>query len=73
MTYSAAENFILGLKGLSHVSVRGERTGGGSGPPRSVPIGPDLSLRISTARTFEKGGSPVEHFGIEPDVAEPLS
>lgn len=70
MTYSAAEDFVLGLKGLEHVTIRGTRTGGGSGRPRTIPLGPHLFLRISTAITFDRNDSPVEHFGIEPDVLE---
>lgn len=67
MTYSAAEDFVLGLQGLPHVRVVGERTGGGSGRPRTVPIGPGLDLRVSTAITYDRAGNPVEYHGIRPD------
>lgn len=66
-TYSAAEDFLVGLKGLDHVTVVGERTGGGSGRPRTIPLGPDCSLRISTAITYDRSGHPVEFHGIQPD------
>lgn len=66
-TYSAAEDFLVGLQGLDHVTVLGERTGGGSGRPRIPPLGPDLSLRISTAITYDRSGNPVERRGIVPD------
>ncbi|MDO4918962.1 S41 family peptidase [Kocuria sp.] len=66
-TYSAAEDFLVGLKGLEHVTVVGERTGGGSGRPRLIPLGPGCSLRISTALTYDRRGRPVEFHGIEPD------
>lgn len=67
MTYSAAEDFVLGLQGLPHVTVHGEQTGGGSGRPRSIPLGPGLGLRISTAITRDRHGRPVEFYGITPD------
>ena len=66
-TYSAAEDFLVGVKGLDHVTVVGERTGGGSGRPRTVPLGPGCSLKISTAITYDRLGSPVEFHGISPD------
>ncbi|RLY93749.1 hypothetical protein EAE32_00360 [Kocuria tytonicola] len=66
-TYSAAEDFLVGVKGLDHVTVVGERTGGGSGRPRTVPLGPGCSLRISTAITYDRLGNPVEFHGIAPD------
>lgn len=66
-TYSAAEDFLVGVKGLDHVTVVGERTGGGSGRPRTVPLGPGCSLRISTAITYDRLGHPVEFHGISPD------
>lgn len=67
MTYSAAEDFILGLQGLDHVTVVGRTTGGGSGRPMTRPLGPDLTLRVSTAITYDRNGRPVELFGITPD------
>lgn len=66
-TYSAAEDFILGLQGLEHVTVVGERTGGGSGRPRVVPLGPGCLLQISTAITYDRQGRPVEFFGLQPE------
>ncbi|WP_394277882.1 S41 family peptidase [Luteococcus sp.] len=67
MTYSAAEDFILGLQGLEHVTVARETTGGGSGRPLLRPLGPDLTLRVSTAITYDRNGRPVEFLGITPD------
>lgn len=67
MTYSASEDFVLGLQGLEHVRVVGEVSGGGSGRPRRIPLLPGLDLTISTAITYDRQGSPVEFFGIRPD------
>lgn len=66
-TYSASEDFLLGLQGLEHVTVLGEVTGGGSGRPRTFPLSPATSLRISTAITYDRAGEPVEYRGIHPD------
>jgi carboxyl-terminal processing protease len=67
MTYSAAEDFLLGLQGLEHVVVAGQPTGGGSGRPRSVPITRDLTLSISTALTYDRTGRCIEYNGIPTD------
>lgn len=69
LTYSASEDFLLGLQGLDGVKILGTTTGGGSGRPRSLPLGPDLTLRISTAITYDRNRCPVEYRGIEPDGA----
>lgn len=68
MTYSASEDFILGLQGLDHVRVIGEPTGGGSGRPRTIPVAPGVDLTISTAITYDRNGRPVEYHGIKPDA-----
>lgn len=67
LTYSASEDFILGLQGLEHVRVRGSVSGGGSGRPRRIPLLPGIDLTISTAITYDRQGHPVEFHGIRPD------
>lgn len=67
MTYSASEDFVLGLQGLEHVRVSGSVSGGGSGRPRRVPLLPGVDLTISTAITYDRRGHPVEFHGIRPD------
>jgi carboxyl-terminal processing protease len=67
MTYSAAEDFLLGLQGLEHVTVLGEPTGGGSGRPRTIAITPDLTLSISTALTYDRHHRCVELNGLPVD------
>ncbi len=64
MTYSAAEDFLLGLQGLAHVTVLGEPTGGGSGRPRTITITPDLTLTISTALTYDRHHHCIELNGL---------
>lgn len=67
MTYSAAEDFLLGLHGLDHVTVLGEPTGGGSGRPRTITITPELTLTISTALTYDRRQRCVEYNGLPVD------
>lgn len=71
MTYSAAEDFLLGLQGLEHVTVLGKPTGGGSGRPRSITITPDLTLTISTALTYDRHHRCVELHGLPVDGPHP--
>ena len=68
MTYSAAEDFLLGLQGLDHVRVVGEPTGGGSGRPRTITLTDNLELTISTALTYDRTGRCIEHNGIPVDI-----
>jgi carboxyl-terminal processing protease len=68
LTYSASEDFLLGLAGLDHVRVLGEPTGGGSGRPRALPLLPGFELSVSTALTYDRGGRCIEDAGIQPDV-----
>jgi carboxyl-terminal processing protease len=67
MTYSAAEDFLLGLHGLDHVTVLGEPTGGGSGRPRTLTITPNLTLTISTALTYDRQQRCIEYNGLPVD------
>ena len=72
MTYSASEDFLLGLQGLPHVTVVGQRSGGGSGRPRTIRILPDMTITISTALTFDREGVCVENHGIPVDLEMPV-
>jgi carboxyl-terminal processing protease len=72
LTYSASEDFLLGLQGLSHVTVIGQRSGGGSGRPRTIPVLDDMLVTISTALTFDRNGVCVEGHGIPVDLEMPV-
>ncbi|WP_168200825.1 S41 family peptidase [Allokutzneria sp. NRRL B-24872] len=69
MTYSASEDFLLGLQGLEHVTVIGEPSGGGSGRPRSVRLLPGWTLNVSTVLTYDRDGHCVENSGIPVNVS----
>jgi carboxyl-terminal processing protease len=71
LTYSASEDFLLGLAGLPHVRVAGEPSGGGSGRPRSLPLLPGWSISISTVLTYDRSGRCVEGAGIPVDLVRP--
>ncbi|SDM79775.1 S41 family peptidase [Allokutzneria albata] len=70
MTYSASEDFLLGLQGLDHVRVVGEPSGGGSGRPRTVRLLPGWTLNISTVLTYDRNGHCVEGSGIPVNVSK---
>lgn len=68
LTYSAAEDAILGLQGQSNVRVVGERTGGGSGRLRRLPLIPGWRLTITSSLTWDLSGRLVEGQGLVPDL-----
>jgi carboxyl-terminal processing protease len=72
MTYSSSEDALLGLQGLPHVRVVGQRSGGGSGRLRMIRLLPGWRLTISTALTFDLRGHCIEGNGIPVDVEVPL-
>jgi carboxyl-terminal processing protease len=72
LTYSASEDFLLGLQGLPHVTVIGQRSGGGSGRARTLRILDDMVITISTALTFDRNGTCIENHGIPVDIETPV-
>jgi carboxyl-terminal processing protease len=68
LTFSSAEDFLLGLQGLEHVTVVGEPSGGGSGRARALPLLAGMTLTVSTALTYDRTGHCVEGAGIPVDV-----
>ncbi|HYF66424.1 MAG TPA: S41 family peptidase, partial [Herpetosiphonaceae bacterium] len=67
LTYSASEDALLGLQGLSHVEVLGTASGGGSGRCRILRLLPGWNLTISTALTYDRQGRCIEGAGIPVD------
>lgn len=66
-TYSAANSFVMYLKGLPRVTVVGDRTGGGAGMPFSSELPNGWSIRFSACPMFDRHMQPTE-MGIDPDV-----
>jgi carboxyl-terminal processing protease len=71
LCYSATEDFLHGLQGLPHVQLVGQRTGGGSGRPRTICLREGVIATISTALTFDRAGRGIEGAGFAPDIAIP--
>jgi carboxyl-terminal processing protease len=67
LTYSAAEDALLGLQGLDHVKILGMSSGGGSGRARTVRIFGDANLTVSSCLTFDRNGACIEGAGIPVD------
>ena len=71
-TYSAANSFVVYLKGLPGVCVVGDRTGGGSGMPFSSELPGGWSLRFSASPLYDRNKVSADS-GIEPDVKVDIS
>lgn len=66
-TFSAANSFVMYLKGLPRVTVVGDRTGGGAGMPFSSELPCGWSLRFSACPMYDRQMQCTE-MGIDPDV-----
>ncbi|MBQ2123174.1 MAG: S41 family peptidase [Bacteroidaceae bacterium] len=66
-TYSAANSFTMYLKGMPHVTILGDYTGGGSGMPLMSELPNGWSVRFSACPMLDRYGNHTE-LGIAPDV-----
>lgn len=66
-TYSAAEWFVLSLKGLSNVTIVGDTTGGGSAITLSRELTNGWILRVSNTQLLMPSGGDFQFVGITPD------
>ena len=71
-TYSAANSFVMYLKGLTRVTIVGDRTGGGAGMPFTAELPNGWSLRFSACPMYDREMRLTE-IGIDPDVAANLT
>ena len=69
--YSACEDLTGALRGLRHVTVVGDTTGGSTGQPIVTSFGNGMNARVSARRYLLPDGAPFEGAGIAPDVAVP--
>lgn len=67
-TYSAANSFVMFVKGLELVTIVGDTTGGGAGLPFSSELPNGWLLRFSACPMYDREMVLTEQ-GIEPDVA----
>ncbi len=71
-TYSAANAFVMYLKGLPGVTVVGDRTGGGAGMPLSTELPGGWLLRFSACPVYDRHME-LSEMGIDPDVKVDIS
>ncbi len=66
-SYSATNDFVGKMRQLPHVTIIGDRTGGGSGLPFSSELPNGWSVRFSASPMFDPDMQHTE-FGINPDI-----
>lgn len=72
--FSAAEDFVLGMRQLSNVTVLGEPTGGGSGNPATYDLPNGWLYTVSRWQILQpETDSLYEGIGLSPDVFIPSS
>lgn len=72
-TASAAEDFLVALEGVPHVTTVGQLTFGSTGQPYSFPLPGGGSARICTKKDTYPDGREFVGYGIQPDAAVPLT
>jgi len=65
--YSATNDFVARMKVLDHVTIMGDKTGGGGGLPIYNELPNGWRYRFSATQTFDAEGNNIEG-GIEPDI-----
>lgn len=71
-TYSAANSFVMYLKGRPGISIIGDRTGGGGGMPFTSELPNGWTLRFSACPMFDPNMAAIES-GITPDIKVDLT
>ena len=71
-TYSAANSFVMYMKGLDNVTIVGDVTGGGSGLPLVSELPNGWTVRFSACPMFDRAMNHTE-FGVNPDVRVDIS
>lgn len=66
-TYSAANSFVMFMKGLPHVTIVGDRTGGGAGMPFNAELPNGWNIRFSACPMYNREHE-ITEMGIDPDV-----
>lgn len=66
-TYSAANTFVMYMKGLPGVTIVGDRTGGGAGMPFNTELPSGWLVRFSACPMYDRDGQ-ITEMGIDPDV-----
>ena len=71
-TFSAANAFVMYLKGRPRITIIGDRTGGGSGMPFTTELPNGWTLRFSACPMYDARMQQTE-MGIDPDIQVDLS
>lgn len=71
-TYSAANSFVMFLKGRTNITVIGDQTGGGSGMPFTTELPNGWTLRFSACPMYDTQMQQTE-MGILPDIKVDLT
>ncbi len=71
-TFSAANSFVMFLKGLPRVTIIGDRTGGGAGLPFTSELPNGWTLRFSASPMYDSEMHMTE-MGIDPDMKVDIS
>ncbi|MBR1889653.1 MAG: S41 family peptidase [Alloprevotella sp.] len=66
-TYSAANSFVMFLKGLPNITVVGDKTGGGAGLPFTSELPNGWLVRFSACPMYDRNMVMTEQ-GIDPDI-----
>ncbi|GAB5408589.1 MAG: S41 family peptidase [Balneolaceae bacterium] len=70
--FSAAEDFVLGMRQFSNVTILGQRTGGGSGNPITFDLPNGWLYTVSRWQIFQpESDSLYEGIGLIPDILVP--
>lgn len=64
--YSAANDFVMKMKGLPYVTIMGDTTGGGGGLPMTSELPNGWAIRYSSTQTVDANYRHIED-GIDPD------
>lgn len=67
MIYSAANDFVGKMKALPHVTIIGDKTGGGAGAPISQELYNGWQVRFSSWPIYDEEKKEIES-GIDPDI-----
>lgn len=65
--YSSANYFVMLMRELPHVTILGDKTGGGSGMPLNSTLPNGWGVRFSACPILDRDGK-ITEFGIEPDT-----
>ncbi len=68
VTYSAAEDFLVAIDGIPHISTAGRPSGGSTGQPLTLDLPGGGTARVCTKRDTYPDGRDFVGIGIAPDV-----